>query len=56
MLKNNGKSKKIKNEYVKCKFCGERIDVIEAKENGYIQKVSGVSVCDCPYCDKQFNY
>ncbi|MEW9096553.1 MAG: hypothetical protein AB2417_15850 [Clostridiaceae bacterium] len=56
MLKENGKVKKVKNEYVKCKFCSERIDIIEAKENGYIQKVRGASICDCPYCDKQFSY
>jgi uncharacterized Zn-finger protein len=56
MLKENGKSKKIKNEYVKCKFCGERIDIKDAIENGYIEKASNINVCFCPYCDKQFNY
>jgi hypothetical protein len=57
LLKDAGRTKKSnKNEYVKCKFCGERVDIKEAIENGYIQKVSGINICDCPYCDQQFNY
>ena len=59
MLKEMGKTRKSNknktHKRIKCPYCKKEINEDEVIQEGYIEKYSDVTICECPYCGESFN-
>ncbi len=54
-LKNAGREKVKKVEYIRCPYCKKKINIQEALNNGYVEKIASCNIITCPYCMEEFN-
>lgn len=54
-LKNAGREKSKRIEYTRCPYCKVKIDVQEAINDGYVEKIANCNIITCPHCMQEFN-
>jgi uncharacterized protein with PIN domain len=55
LLKDMGRERTKRIEYTRCIYCKKKINIQQAMDDGYIEKVANCTIIICPHCQKEFN-